>query len=188
LNFFARCRLFLEVFLLFEIIFLPRLVEKSFIERLAWIEITFLSGHSLLVLQHLFIQLPDDPELVDVKLSFVLKIFECSKNRDTISNLDILIVEPSSEVVLAISSLTSVVIEIIQPEHTGDDSGCIINSEEMFVIFLDVEHDCASHTDLGEQVLISEDEKYLTCLLILLSKHIMVLDGQVFLPCIRVFC
>ena len=98
-----------------------------------------------------------------------------------------MIIEPGPQIVLPVSGLTPVIVEIVQPKDTGDDTCAIIDSEKMLIIFLDVEDDGASHGYLGQQVLIPEDEKDLAGLLILLTEHVVVLNGQVLLAGLRVF-
>ena len=47
----------------------------------------------------------------------------------------------------------------------------------MLVVLLDVEDYCAGDADFGKEVLISEDEEDFASLLVLLSEHLMILDG-----------
>ena len=64
-----------KVLFLLEIIFLPALIEQSPLEWLAWIEVTLLSCHSLLVLEHLLVDLFDESQFVHIDLYLILEIF-----------------------------------------------------------------------------------------------------------------
>ena len=86
----------LKVLLLFKIVFLPRLIEKSSLERLRRVKVAFLCRHSLLVLKHLLVDLLDHSQLVDVNLDFVLEILEHSEDGEAVTNFHILVEQPSS--------------------------------------------------------------------------------------------
>ena len=68
-----------------------------------------------MILEHLLVNVTDYSELMDIYLNFVLEIFEAAKDGDAVSDLYVLVVEPSTKVTLA-TRLTSLVVKVIKPE------------------------------------------------------------------------
>lgn len=92
LNFVAGAvLLILEILFLFEVIFLPGLVEEPPLERLRGVEVAFLSGHGLLILKHLLIDLPNHPKLMDVDLDLVLEVLEHPQDRQAVADFHVLV-------------------------------------------------------------------------------------------------
>ena len=80
---------------------------------------------------------------------------------------------------MSVTGLASGVVEIVEPKDAGDHTCGVIDSKKVLVVLLDVENYCASHVNLGQQVLISKDEKDFARLLILVAELVMVLDRKV---------
>ena len=110
------------MFLLLEVVFLPILIEQPALERHGWVEVALLRAHSLLILQHLLIDMTNNPQLMNIDLNLVLEALKCAQNRDAISNLHILISEPAPKVILSVASLAPGIVVVIQPQHAGHDA------------------------------------------------------------------
>ena len=111
---------------------------------------------------------------MNINLYFILEILKTTKDWQAVSNLDILFIQPGTKIILFESSLASRIVVVIEPEHTCYHTSGIVKPKEMFVILLDVEDDGSSDVYLGQKILISQNKEYLTCLLVLLTLHVMV--------------
>lgn len=139
----------LIVLLFLEVVFLPILIEKPPLKWLRRVEKAFLRCKSLLILEHFLVCLLHDPQFMDIYLDFVLEVFKATENRKTIPNLNILIEQPTSELVLSVSGLPTRIIEIVEPQDAGHHARAVIDSEKVLVVLLDVVDDGACNRDLG---------------------------------------
>ena len=112
-----------------------------------------------------------------IYLHFVLEVLKASQYRQRVPRFDVVLEQPGPDVALA--SLSSVVVIVIQPEDAGDDSCTVIDTEKMLVVFLDIENYRSGNMDFRQQVLISEHKENFASLLVLLPHHVMVQNGKV---------
>lgn len=115
---------------------------------------------------------------MDVDLDLVLIVFEGAKDSQSISNSDLVVAEPRPDLGLTLASLTVVVAIVVEPEYASHYTCRVVQTEEMLVIFLDVEDYSSCQLDLGEQVEISENEEDLA-LSFKLSDHELLKREQV---------
>ena len=98
---------------------------------------------------------------MNIYLNFVLEVLQSTEDGEAVADFDVLIKKPTSELVLSVSSLSTRIIEVIQPQNAGHHTRTIIDSEKVLVVLLDIINNCASNRNLGQEILIPQNEKHL---------------------------
>jgi hypothetical protein len=104
----------------------------------------------LLILEHFFTDIRDEAQLVNIQLYLVAVIFEATKYTECMTNLHAVLSQPLPHSTLPSTALISLLVEVIEPQHTREDTCTIINSEKVLIVLLDVKHDSSSHLHLGK--------------------------------------
>jgi hypothetical protein len=80
------------------------------------------------------------------------------------------------------------IVEVVQPEHASYHTGGVVYSEEVLVIFFNVEDNGSCDLDFCQKILIPQNEKDFASLLILATELVMVLNGKIlFSQCLSWF-
>lgn len=91
-----------------------------------------------------------------VELNLVLEALKSTQDGNTVTNFDVLVVEPVTQVLLPTRrSFASTVVEVVQPKNAANNSGRVVDSEEMLIFLFYVVDYCSSYLHFGEKPLIA---------------------------------
>ena len=131
--------------------------EEASLEGLEWVKEAFLSGKSLVILKHLlWAVLGHLPQSVDIHLHLIFIVLESTKHSERWADDNILLSEPSLEIVLPFPSTAHHAGPvIIQPEDTSHYTCGIIDAKKEAVLLSDLEDDGACDCHFSQQEVVS---------------------------------